>query len=159
MHRPALLALALVAAPPAGAQVADRLDDLRLETAVRIALVADARTRPLDVEVVARDGVVWVDGDPAVADVARSTPGVRALGGAGVGDVPAAPPVTVESRPAPPADGAADQDGGRAAYHDVRRGDTLFSLARRYGTTVDAILALNGRRAPSIRVGERLRVR
>ena len=159
-----LVALALLAAPPAGAQVAERLADLRLETAVRLALVADARTRPLDVAVAARGGVVWIEGSgdaPAVADVAGGVPGVRSLGGADLGDVPAAPPVVVEPRPAPSATETRDAPAaeGGAAFHTTRRGDTLFSLARRYGTTVEAILALNGRGAPSIRVGERLRVR
>ena len=44
-------------------------------------------------------------------------------------------------------------------YHTVERGDTLFSLARRYDTTVEAIQALNGRQSEGIRVGQRLRVR
>ena len=44
-------------------------------------------------------------------------------------------------------------------YHTVERGDTLFGLARRYDTTVDAILDLNGRESTTIRLGQRLRVR
>lgn len=39
----------------------------------------------------------------------------------------------------------------------VQRGDTLFSIARRYGTTVSALAAANGIRNPSlIYVGQRL---
>ncbi len=41
----------------------------------------------------------------------------------------------------------------------VRRGDTLYSIARRFGTTVDAILRLNGLTNPNvIYVGQRLRI-
>jgi LysM repeat protein len=43
--------------------------------------------------------------------------------------------------------------------HTVQWGDTLFSLARRYGTTVEAIVALNGLAdASNIRVGQVLRI-
>lgn len=39
----------------------------------------------------------------------------------------------------------------------VQRGDTMYSIARRYGTTVQAIAALNGLQDPtSIYVGQRL---
>lgn len=43
-------------------------------------------------------------------------------------------------------------------YHTVVRGDTLYSLARRYGTTVDAIMRANGLTSPSIYVGQQLLV-
>ena len=161
MRRPAL-ALLLFASAPAGAQVADRLDDLRLATAVRLALVADARTRPLDIEVEARGGAVRVagaEGEPAVAEVARRVAGVRSLNGPPA-DGPGLAPVAVERRPAPADDaGGVEAEAGGAAFHTVRPGDTLFSLARRYGTTVEAVLRLNGRESSALRVGERLRVR
>ncbi len=38
----------------------------------------------------------------------------------------------------------------------VRAGDTLFSIARRHGTTVDAIMRANGLGSNTIRVGQRL---
>ncbi len=163
----ALLLAAL--APAASAQrVADRLADLRLATAVRLALVDDVRTRALDVSVAARDGGVEVTGDvpaldrQAVADVARAVRGVRVLGGLGALTDRAAPtPIqrrpseTSASRPErPPA-----QPASGAVYHTVERGDTLFSLARRYNTSVEAIQALNDRQSDGIRVGQRLRVR
>jgi len=51
---------------------------------------------------------------------------------------------------APPASGL---------VHIVRRGDTLFSIARTYGTTVSAIAAANGIANPNhIFVGQRLRI-
>lgn len=47
--------------------------------------------------------------------------------------------------------------GGSAQTYTVRRGDTLASIARRYGTTVERLAALNSIRDTSlIRVGQRL---
>lgn len=42
--------------------------------------------------------------------------------------------------------------------HVVRKGDTLFTLARRYNTTVDAIRKLNNLNGNNLAVGKRLRV-
>lgn len=160
-----LLLLGLSLALPARAQVAARLDDLRLATAVRIALVDDVRTRPLEVEVNARSGSVEFDGEvPAfarrtVAEVAQRVPGVRRVEGLGtLAEPPAGPTVSVPpARPAAPA--ATPLSAAEPVYHTVQRGDTLFSLARRYETTVEAILALNRQRTAAIQVGQRLRVR
>ncbi|WP_026332631.1 C40 family peptidase [Deinococcus apachensis] len=41
----------------------------------------------------------------------------------------------------------------------VKPGDTAYSLARAYGLTVDALLALNGLTTPELRAGQVLRVR
>jgi LysM repeat protein len=38
----------------------------------------------------------------------------------------------------------------------VRRGDTLYSIARRYGTTVKVLMAANGMASPAIKVGQSL---
>ena len=172
--RPSAVLLLVLLAAPASAQVAARIADLRLATAVRLALVDDARTRPLDVTVVARDGGVEVLGDvPAaqqgtVTEVARSVRGVRGVGGNGAADrAPttdrAAPPLRVQPAPTPrPAAAPAPREAptaGGPLYHTVERGDTLFSLARRYDTTVQAILDLNGRDSTTIQAGQRLRVR
>ncbi len=52
--------------------------------------------------------------------------------------------------------GAAPSGGG---VHVVRRGETVSSIARRYGTSVAAIASANGLRNPSlIYVGQRLRI-
>ena len=40
----------------------------------------------------------------------------------------------------------------------VRRGDTLFRIARQFDTTVDAIKRLNRLRSDSINIGDRLTV-
>ncbi|MBA3531368.1 MAG: LysM peptidoglycan-binding domain-containing protein [Ardenticatenales bacterium] len=42
--------------------------------------------------------------------------------------------------------------------HVVQPGDTLFSIARRHGTTVEALMALNGLSTPTIYVGQVLRL-
>ena len=48
----------------------------------------------------------------------------------------------------------------RARYHVIRRGDTLGSVAERYGTSVDALRALNPEVDPvALTVGQRIRVR
>jgi LysM repeat protein len=48
----------------------------------------------------------------------------------------------------------------RVRVHTVEKGDTLFSLARRYGTTVDAIVTVNGLGTAStpLKVGKELSV-
>jgi len=50
-------------------------------------------------------------------------------------------------------------NNGRAAYHTIRRGDTLSGIARRYGTSVNKIKQLNGLRSNNIRVGKKIRVK
>jgi len=45
-----------------------------------------------------------------------------------------------------------------ALTHTVRRGDTLFALARRYNTTVDALRKLNNLKGNNLATGKRLRV-
>ena len=57
---------------------------------------------------------------------------------------PAGPPVTASR--------------GEQVTHLVRRGDTLSSIARRYGTSVAAVQGWNGLRGTVIRVGARLRI-
>jgi LysM repeat protein len=46
-----------------------------------------------------------------------------------------------------------------AAYHDVKRGDTLFNIAKRYNTDVNTLKELNGLTSNDIHLGERLIVR
>lgn len=46
------------------------------------------------------------------------------------------------------------------AYHTVRKGDTLYSIARRYGTTVSVICRLNGIKENTVlQINRRLRVK
>jgi soluble lytic murein transglycosylase-like protein/LysM repeat protein len=42
--------------------------------------------------------------------------------------------------------------------HEVKRGETLFSIARRYGQEVRALMQLNGLSSPRLRIGQQLKV-
>jgi len=152
-------------APPRSLQAG--MADLRLATAVRLALVDDPRTRVFNVQVVARDGTVAVAGiedaayQAVAARIASGVPRVRALQGLGAaglnataasggipgeteaGDAPEAAPVLI---PEP-------------EFHRVRRGDTLYGIARRYNTTLQDLVRINSLRSTNIRIGQRLRVR
>lgn len=219
------LALALLlAAPAARAQGLDaRLADLRLATAVRLALAGDPATARLTTAVHARGGAVALDAKWPSTDVqARAEAvarGVRGVAAVVFGDAPPPPaqmlgvdagepldgeteyeatevpgPEPAPRTAAPPArhvdpepqavapvrrlepEPVADPEPVRggwntpppepeapvaaAAYHTVLLGDTLFSIARRYETTVEALQALNGLGASTgLALGQRLRVR
>ena len=181
-----LLALLLASgvAAPVRAQVAERIEDLRRTAAVRAALALDAQTRAYDVGVATEDGVVTLTGvvgtlgarERAEA-LAREVEGVRAVQNGllveGQPDLPVTraepPPETAyeEDEPEEPAWAEADAaepapeepPAPQAVYHTVRGGDTLYSIARRYGTTVQALQRLNDLRGADIRIGQRLRVR
>lgn len=43
--------------------------------------------------------------------------------------------------------------------YTVQRGDTLYSIARRFGTTVEALITLNGLNSPTLSVGQVLKLR
>lgn len=95
-------------------------------------------------------------------------------------DVPDAPPPAPEGAPASatvapvsetPAEGGSTAaviagEGAPAApaaasspqYHRVGSGDTLYSLAQRYGTSVDDLKRVNGLTSNSIRAGQSLRI-
>ena len=60
------------------------------------------------------------------------------------------------SAPAPAPNDSAPTTGDR--YYVVKRGNTLYSIARWYGTTVQALRAANGLRSNTIYVGQRLRI-
>lgn len=55
--------------------------------------------------------------------------------------------------------GASSYSGGSPRYIRVRQGQTLGAIARKYGTSVKKLRALNGLRNNNIRAGKRLRVR
>lgn len=193
-----LLLLVLVLTSAAHAQTVDaRLADPRLATSVRLALVRDAATRALDVEVTAQGGDVRLSPAPASAlRVAQGVSGVRSVNGSGgaperppVADAsPAAEPVRSTARvetpvaetsrgetprtdpPRASAWGSAPRaetpqtetpaEASGPAVHVVGRGDTLFSLARRYGVTVETLRRLNGLTGSTgIEIGQRLRLR
>lgn len=49
-------------------------------------------------------------------------------------------------------------DGAKYAIHDVARGETLYSLARRYGVTVDEIKGANAALAEGLKAGQRIKI-
>lgn len=74
---------------------------------------------------------------------------------------PQAEAPVVQKRPPPPAPAPllARTRGVRASAYSVRSGDTLATIADRFGTTVDRLLQLNPGIDPrGLRVGQPLRV-
>ncbi|MBI2829471.1 MAG: LysM peptidoglycan-binding domain-containing protein [Acidobacteria bacterium] len=55
-------------------------------------------------------------------------------------------------------DASAKTPAGRRVAHVVRRGETLSSISRRYGTTVDAVRQWNGLSGSAIQAGRRLTI-
>ena len=49
-------------------------------------------------------------------------------------------------------------DGAKYAIHDVAKGETLYSLARRYGVTVDEIKGANAALAEGLKAGQRIKI-
>ena len=165
-------ALAQDALPEAPRSMQAGLADLRLATAVRLALVDDPRTRPLDVEVAARDGVVVVSGiedapyQAVAAQVAQRVPRVRALHGLGEANARGVDARGVDARSSDPQASREEPLAAPAVpireaprVHVVRRGDTLYGIAREYGTTLQELVRINGLGSTDIRVGQRIRVR
>jgi nucleoid-associated protein YgaU len=85
--------------------------------------------------------------------------GVLLLARAGLHDGEAAPAIrSAPPRPAPPA-ARAHTRSARASEYSVRSGDTLETIAERFGTTVDRLLELNPGIDPcALRVGQTVRV-
>lgn len=54
----------------------------------------------------------------------------------------------------PPTPTPPPQTVGQPFQYVVKKGDTLYSLAKRYGTTVQAIMQINGRMTTALREGE-----
>jgi membrane-bound lytic murein transglycosylase D len=88
------------------------------------------------------------------------TPASAVTRAADVGPFTATPPASSAAAPLPsrvdiPAEGFVDSPAARTVKHTVRPGDTLYSLASRYGTTVDAIQKENRlRSARALRTGQ-----
>ena len=81
-------------------------------------------------------------------------PAVGALDSAPASSSKAAP--HGRATPTPPARVSSARPNVRT--HKIRQGDTLFSLAKQYGTTVDALRALSNLKGNALKVGGQLRV-
>ncbi len=174
-----LLALLSCGSAQAQPTLSDRIDDLRLETTVQLALAESAETRLYEVDVQSAGGVIVLSGlvptlgarDRVVALVS-GLPGVRTVRSTlrleGQPAEPLEDPVVrpVETRvernevgndQSQPAE--RELNNVDPTFYTVRAGDTLYSIARRHETTVDAISDLNNLQSTTVRVGQRLRVR
>jgi len=66
---------------------------------------------------------------------------------------------TATATPTPTSSPASGEQGDGYVVHVVQRGETLYSIARKYGTTYSAIVQANSIRNPSvIYVGQRIKV-
>ena len=79
--------------------------------------------------------------------------------GAGLGRVARASAAPRRSRGEPRQRGQRGHVATAATTYRVKRGDTLFSIARLFDTTVDKLRSLNRLRGSHISVGDRLTVR
>ena len=117
--------------------------------------------------IVFADGTwVWIreDGTPEIPSDIQSI----VLGGNGNWNIVQNSPVRIP-KPAPLVTGGSDQaainsssNSGQSSsvWHTVKSGDTLSAIARRYGTTVKSICALNGIKESSVlSIGKKLRVK
>lgn len=120
-------------------------------------------------------------GEPAISGAQR--PGIAPPPSTdrptGTGGAPATPLPPAQNNPPPANNGSTGSSSGTggapatgtapqtptnpvtppsASYHTVQSGDTLFSLSRRYGVTVERIRQLNGLTDNTIRIGQQLRV-
>lgn len=186
MRRLLLPVLVLLMAAPVQAQrsLAERIEDLRRTSAVRSALVQNTETRAYDVVVRAEAGVVALTGlvptmgvRARIEEVTRAVPGVLAVRNDirldGQPNTPVLDPVTPrdpqegaladEPVAAPTAASGLPPSGDaptEATYHVVQQDDTLYSISRRYGTSVEALQRLNGMgRSTTLNLGQQLRIR
>lgn len=157
--------------PPAAGSVAERVEDAMLETRVLLALRDDNLLGHYPFIVEARDGRVFVQGDveseahrERITQVADAVDGVEGVINEVVSPEPRvadAAPVTADTsgEDEQPAADEAPASESSATYHTVRSGESLWTIARQYQTSVDAIQRLNNMSSNSLRPGQRLRVR
>lgn len=62
------------------------------------------------------------------------------------------------TKPSPATPSAGSSSAGPAKYHTVSAGETLFSISKSYGISVDQLKSLNGLSNNTISVGQRLKV-
>ena len=86
----------------------------------------------------------------------------RAAGAAPYQPLPGVPQPGTPTIPEPPAGagipGGAPAAGAGGVSHTVVSGDSLWGLARKYGTSIEAIQAANGLTTTNIRTGQTLTI-
>ncbi len=149
---------------PESGTIEGRIADARLEARVLLALADDDAVSAYPFHVEARDGRVFIRGSvntnahrERIDAVVRDMDGVLLV----VNEVESLEPVTATARnPAdsdtPPAE---VEPAPGELWHTVQSGESLWTIARRHGTSVQNIQRLNSLGSGSIRPGQRLRVR
>ncbi len=102
-----------------------------------------------------------VSGVTSVANELTSTeqrPAALAEAAGGSGNVSNAAPDGAEDRP-PEREALPGGGAEGPAYHTVARGESLWTISRRYDVRVDRIKALNGLTSDAISAGQQLRIR
>ena len=163
----AVLVLVALASGPVQAQSLEQeLEQARLLSRVKVALVQDDALRAFTFRLSADDGVATVAGRvetaeqrDRVAEVVGAQDGVeRVVNEVRVSSEEAATASELPRVEADPETVSEPEPEPQEVYHTVRRGDTLIAIANRYGVTVSQIRQLNGLSGSRIRAGQRLRV-
>lgn len=130
--------------------VAERLEDARVRARVKQALVRTRALRRFNFSPTVVRGHLTLRGDVETREQHRQAERI-ATNVEGVTDI--TNQVTVQGRSVSEGDDTAD-----AAYHTVRRGDTLIEIARAYDVSVRQLRALNDL-SGTLQPGQRIRVR
>lgn len=144
--------------------VADRLRDASLSAQVKQALVQQKALRVFDFDPEVSNGRLVVRGDVNTRDqhrlvtrVARSVRGIEAVESRVT--VAGAPVLADAPATSQPDKASADRAASAAAYYTVRKGDTLWNIAREYRASVSQIRELNDLSGGGLQPGQRIRVR
>ena len=139
--------------------VAEKLEDAVVETRVKQALMRQDQLRIFTFEPTVVRGHLELRGDVNTPEQYRQAERVveRVDGVSQVtNQLTMGGRAVTESRLKRGDDASGD---GKAVYHTVRPGDTLWEIARRYKAPVEQIRSLNDLRSKSLRPGERIRIR
>lgn len=155
-------------APPSSNEsrsVEQHLSDASVEARIKRALVRERSLRLFDFDLEVVNGHTWIQGDVNTHDqyrraerVARNVDGVEAVtneltvGGQPVSEGDSSSATQAE------ASSSSDREAS-AVYYTVRRGDTLWGIAREHETSVRQIRSLNDLQSSSLSPGTRIRVR
>lgn len=140
--------------------VSEQLDDARVQARVKQALAREDRLRVFNFRPQVVNGRVTLRGDvdtreqyDYAARVAQRLEGVDTL----VNEITVeGEPVSNDAEQASTASSTSVSDGS-AAYHTVQAGESLWSIAREYDTSVQRIQALNDI-SSSLQPGQRIRI-
>ncbi len=110
-----------------------------------------------DMPAAAQDSTATVGETPAEPAVVADTVATTETGRR-VADAFSTPGAAEKSAPAASKKKSASKSSPAMQYHRVRKGENLFKIAKRYGTTVDKLKAANKLTSDNLSVGQRLLV-